>query len=415
MLEKLKKDVCSFVDGLAPELLRVSHQIHENPELAFEETESAKVLIEATQAAGLETQSEAFGLPTAFAAAFGKDSGKEVVIISEYDALPGIGHACGHNIIASAGLGATLALAKLGAALPGRVRYLGTPAEEAGGGKELMAQAGAFDKADAAMMVHPAGVDIRSVPSLCIYEVQAIYHGKNAHASAFPWAGINALDGVITAYQSIAQLRQHIKPNERVHGIITDGGQAPNIVPDRAAGNFYIRAARAENLFKLRDKVVACFEAGALSSGARLELIWGDVVYLDIKHNDALGLAYEDNATALGLKMLDPQKIGTSYISTDMGNVSYRLPSIHPMIAVAPPSISIHHPDFARYAAQPEGDRAVITGAKALAMTALDFMMNENLQKQAAQGFAEQTQNASSVLASIKEKPASTSSCGHKH
>lgn len=412
MSAALKKQVCDIVDGLSADLLHTSHAIHENPELAFEEKEAAALLVGESKKAGLEVQSEAFGLPTAYAAQFGT-GGKEVAILSEYDALPGIGHACGHNIIAAAGLGAALALAKLGSALPGRVRYLGTPAEEAGGGKELMAQHGAFDKADAAMMIHPAGLNLRTIPSLCIYEVEVIYHGKNAHASASPWKGINALDGVVTAYQAIAQLRQHIRPNERVHGIITEGGQAPNIVPDRAAANFYIRAANASALFELRDKVVACFAAGAAASGARAELVWGNVVYLDVKHNDALSHAFADNAGELGLSMADPADFPSSYISTDMGNVSYRLPSIHPMLAVAPPHISIHHPDFARYAAQAEGDKAVIAGAKTLAMTALDFMLDEKLQAQTAEGFAAQSKNAKKILEEIKQKP--SSSCGHTH
>ncbi len=405
----LKDKVCKAIDDLAPVLLAASHAIHERPELAFEEKHAAALLAKSVEDAGLAVQREAFSLSTAYAASFGEGA-HEVAILSEYDALPGIGHACGHNIIATAGLGAALGLAKLGRQLPGRVRYLGTPAEEQGGGKELMARVGAFDKVDMAMMVHPAGVDTRTVPSLCVSEVELVYHGKTAHAAAMPHLGINALDGVISAYQAVAQLRQHIQSNERIHGIITDGGAAPNIVPDRAAAEFYIRAGTAEGLFKLRDRTIACFEAGAQSSGARLELNWGRVIYLDVRHNQPLARAYEKNAAAAGRAMFPAEKLPSgSFISTDMGNVSYRVPSIHPLIAVAPPHVSIHNPEFARYAASQAGDRAVIDGAKAMAMTTLDFMLDEKLRVEVKKDFEQQTQNAAQILEEIKNP------CPHGH
>ncbi len=407
MSTDLKNKVCKAIDDLAPVLLAASHDIHQNPELAFEEQHAAALLAREVENAGLPVQREAFSLSTAYASSFG-DGQHEVAILSEYDALPGIGHACGHNVIATAGLGAALALAKLGAQLPGRVRYLGTPAEEQGGGKELMARAGAFDKGvidkvDMAMMVHPAGIDTRTVPSLCISEVELIYHGKTAHAAAMPHLGINALDGVITAYQAVAQLRQHIQTNERIHGIITDGGAAPNIVPGRAAAEFYIRAGKAEDLFKLRERVVACFEAGAQSSGAKLELNWGKVIYLDVRHNQPLARAYEKNAIACGRAMFPAEKLpAASFISTDMGNVSYRVPSIHPLIAVAPPHVSIHNPEFTHYAASQTGDQAVLDGAKAMAMTALDFFSDEKLRQEVKKDFEQQTQNAAQILDDIK-------------
>ena len=409
MAEDLKAQVCKAIDDLAPILLAASHNIHEHPELAFEEEHAAAVLAQLIEDAGLSVQREAFSLSTAYAASFGEGE-CEIAILSEYDALPGIGHACGHNIIAAAGLGAALGLAKLGHRLPGRVRYLGTPAEEQGGGKELMARAGAFDKVDMAMMVHPAGIDTRTVPSLCVSEVELVYHGLTAHAAAMPHLGINALDGVISAYQAVAQLRQHIRANERIHGIITDGGAAPNIVPDRAAAEFYIRAGRAEDLFKLRERVIGCFEAGAQSSGAKLELNWGRVIYLDVLHNQPLARAYEKNAIEAGREMFPADKLpSASFISTDMGNVSYRVPSIHPLIAVAPPHVSIHNPEFTHYAASPTGDKAVLDGAKAMAMTALDFMSDETLRADVKKDFAQQTQNAAQILDDIKNP------CPHEH
>ena len=214
-------------------------------------------------------------------------------LLSEYDALPGIGHACGHNIIATAGLGAALGLSKLGDKLTGRVRYMGTPAEERGGGKEVMAQHGAFDGVDASMMVHPAGFDMVTMPCIALAEVEVVYHGRAAHASAMPFRGLNALDALVTAYQSIAQLRQHIQQTERIHGIIVEGGLAPNIVPERARGRFYVRARDGVELAALKKRVQACFEAGALATGTRLEARWGRVDCLDLKTNWPLAHAYE--------------------------------------------------------------------------------------------------------------------------
>ncbi|HEX4533481.1 MAG TPA: M20/M25/M40 family metallo-hydrolase, partial [Rhizomicrobium sp.] len=222
--EALKKEVGSAIDAMRAELLALSHAIHGEPELALEEYKSAARLESAVESFDIPVQKGAFSLETAYVSEFGKDGGPTIAILSEYDALPGVGHACGHNIIATAGLGAAMALAKLGAKLPGRVRYLGTPAEERLGGKELMAREGAFDGTDAAMMIHPSNVDLITMPCIAISEVEVTYHGRAAHASAMPYRGLNALDAVVTAYQSIAQLRQHIKGTDRIHGIITDGG-----------------------------------------------------------------------------------------------------------------------------------------------------------------------------------------------
>src|SRR3984957_16103358 len=232
-LESLKKDVGAIVDSMKAELLAASHGIHQEPELALQEFKAAKRLSDAVEKHNIKVEHGAFGLETAYAAEFG-DKGPTIAILSEYDALPGVGHACGHNIIATAGLGAGLALSKLGAKLPGRVRYLGTPGGERFGGREMMAREGAFEGVDAAMMVHPANLDLVSMPCIAISEVDVTYFGRAADASAMPYRGLNALDAVVSAYQSIAQLRQHIRQTERIHGIITDGGLAANIVPERA-------------------------------------------------------------------------------------------------------------------------------------------------------------------------------------
>lgn len=387
--EALKKQACATVDAMSDALISASHAIHAKPELAFQEHFAHELLTDRVVEAGLPVERGACGLDTAFVSTFG-DKGVEVGILSEYDALPGIGHACGHNIIATTGLGASLALAKLGAALPGRVRYLGTPAEEAGGGKEIMAQAGAFDGLDTAMMVHPAGINLVTMPSVAMNEVRVTFTGKAAHASAMPFAGINALDALVSAYQSIAQLRQHIRQNERIHGIFNEAGLAPNIVPDRAVGTFYVRAADGIALAELKTRVKNCFEAGALAAGCDVEIQWALGDYLEIKDCWPLAERYKANAESLGRSFFPLEKIPTTGAgSTDMGNVSHRVPSIHPMIACAPPHVVIHNPEFAKYAGSETGDAAVLDGAKALAMTAIDVMTDDQLLKDARDQFNE--------------------------
>jgi amidohydrolase len=268
------------------------------------------------------------------------------------------------------------------------VRLLGTPAEERGGGKELMARAGAFEGIDAALMVHPSGVDLVTMPCIAIAEVTATYHGRAAHAAAMPERGVNALDALVIGYQAIAALRQHIKVTERLHGIITDGGLAANIVPERAEGFFYARAANREELEALKPRVQACLESGAIATGAKLEAVWGDVDYLDLNTCWPLARAYQANAEKLGREFFPYDKLPAGVQgSTDMGNVSHRVPSIHPMIAAAPMHVTIHNPEFTHYAGSESGDRAALDGAKALAMTALDFMSDEALRAESQREF----------------------------
>jgi amidohydrolase len=415
-LETLKKDVAGAVDAMRPELLALSHAIHQEPELALEEFKAAARLTDAVAAHDLPVEREAFGLKTAYASEFGGESGPVIAVLSEYDALPGVGHACGHNIIATAGLGAALGLAKLGAKLPGRVRYLGTPAEERFGGKEIVARAGAFDGVDAAMMVHPASLDLISMPCIAISEVDVTYFGRAAHASAMPWRGLNALDAVVTAYQSIAQLRQHIRQTERIHGIVTEGGLAANIVPERAGCRFYVRAADMHELAALKARVEACFEAAALATGCTVETKWGTSDYLDLKTNAPMADAYARNITGLGRELTPVSEIPAGYAgSTDMGNVSHRVPSIHPMLAVAPRNVIIHNAEFARWAASERGDAAVIDGAKALAQTALDLMCDSVLLERTRADFAATAELSKGALARLSEPVPQSLPAVHAH
>ena len=385
MTNKIHESIKQRIDEVSEELISASHAIHANPELAFKEFFACETLTNALEHHDIKTEKAVYSLETSFEAKLNTDrEGPTVAILAEYDALPGIGHACGHNIIATSALGATLGLHAVAQELQGGVRLIGTPAEEKGGGKELMARSGAFEGIDAAMMIHPAGTNLASMPCICVAEVEVIYHGKSSHASAMPHKGINALDGLLLAYQAISNLRQHIRSTERIHGIITEGGSAPNIVPDRSAGQFYVRAADDKELAQLKPRVQSCFEAGAKGSGCEVEVNWANVDYLDLNTNWPLAELFQEHAESLGREFIpyeEAVKFGAG--STDMGNVSHRLPSIHPMLAVAPPNVVIHNPEFAKWAASEKGDAAVIDGAKALALTAADFLLSTELQDRA--------------------------------
>ncbi|MBX3024735.1 amidohydrolase [bacterium] len=371
-LAALKARASACIDAERAALVDLSSRIHAHPELCFEEQHAAAWLCDYLESRGLAVERGAYGLKTAFAARAGSGEPR-VAVLCEYDALPGIGHGCGHNVIAAAGAGAGAALAAVVAETGGSVVVLGTPAEEGGGGKVIMGREGAFADVAAAMMIHPASLELIGMNVLAIHAVEVEYRGRAAHAAAAPHAGVNALDGLVTAYQAIAQLRQHIRPSERIHGIITDGGQKPNIVPEHAAGLFYVRAANERRLERLKQRVHDCFRAGALASGAELCTHTHGEDYSDMWTNAALAAAYEANLVQLGRRVehAPPELISGS---TDMGNVSKLVPSIHPMVAIAPPQVALHTPEFATWAASERGQQGVIDGAKALALTAIDVL-----------------------------------------
>lgn len=388
-VEALKQAVCNRVDEIAAQLLAASHEIHAHPELNFEEHHAHEVLTNLLEAHGITPVRHAYGLATAFDATAGS-LGPVVAVLCEYDALPGLGHACGHNIIATAGLGAGLAAASVAEAAGGRLRILGTPAEEGGGGKVRMARAGAFDGIDAAMMVHPADADLLSIDSLAIQQLEVTFHGKAAHAAAAPWEGRNALDAAVLGYVNIAALRQHIRPNERVHGVFTRGGDKPNIVPAEAAMSWYVRSGTIATLQTLKERVLTCLVSAAAATGCTMEHEWVDNTYAEVIDNGPLVAAYVANASRLGRTVLDPLTSGRHVAgSTDMGNVSYLVPSIHPMIKAAPDGVPIHTVEFARAAVSDDGDRAVVDGAKAMAMTIVDLWTSPQLRALVAADFGQ--------------------------
>jgi amidohydrolase len=384
--EGAKAQVSAEVDRLSDVLIDASHQIHAKPELAFEEQHAHDLLTDLLEGEGLAVERGAYGLPTGFAARAGSGDGPTVAVLLEYDALPEIGHACGHNVIAAAGLGASLAAAKVVDELGGRLLVLGTPAEEGGGGKIFMADNGALDGVDAAMMVHPADADLTRITAIAVQQLKVRYHGKAAHAAAAPHKGINALDAAVLGYQGVAALRQHIRPDERVHGVFTDGGgERPNIVPEHAATYWYVRSPRLDTLAELKPRVLAALQAGADATGCTMDHQWIDPAYADMADSTPLLDAFSANSEALGRPLTVPSAVNAVVGSTDMGNVSYAVPAIHPVLQAAPSGVAIHTAAFAGHAAAELADQTVLHGAKAMAMTAVDLWTRPELLEAAQQ------------------------------
>ena len=374
---QVKAGVQRAVEEHAGQLLAISHRIHARPELAFRETYAAGVLAQALASAGFRVEYPAYGLETAFAARAGRGPGPHVLLCCEYDALPGLGHACGHNIIAAAGLGAGLALAPFVTRLGGRLTVLGTPAEEGGAGKELLARRGALRGVNAAMMVHPNAYETAYPRLLAAAQLRIELRGRAAHAGLFPERGVNALDALVLGYLGVAMLRQHLPPGDRVSGIVVSGGQAVNVIPDRTVGRWLLRAPHELRLRRLEERVLACARGGAAAAGARCSVDRSAPDYAELIANRPLAEAYTGNARRLGRRLLPPGMIPDNVVgSTDMGNIGRRVPAIHPMIAIAPWGVTPHTREFARAAVSAAASRAVLDGAKAMAMTAVDAWLD---------------------------------------
>lgn len=358
----------------SPALLALAHEIHAHPETAFEEFRAHAVLTDYLEGAGFDVTRSAYGLETAFRAEAVGGDGPTVAFICEYDALPEIGHACGHNIIAAAGVGAAVAAARSLGEAPGRIVVLGTPAEEGGGGKVFMIERGAFEDIDAAMMIHPAGRDLTHMDTVAIERTRVKYRGLAAHAAAAPQLGRNALDAAVLGYVNVAALRQHLDRQERVHGIITHGGTLPNIVPERSEAEWYMRSPSLDGLRSLVDRVESCLEAGATASGCVLEREPIGRVYHDMVNDAALLDLFVASAAEFGRTVAWPDEHTSVIGSTDMGNVSHVVPSIHPLLQVGPEDVALHTRAFADYASEPQADSAVIDGAAAMALCGLRWI-----------------------------------------
>ncbi|WP_241665827.1 M20 family metallopeptidase [Prescottella subtropica] len=359
------------VAAARPDLIGLSHTIHAAPELAFEEHRSSALLVEFLRGHGFDVHTGVADLPTAFDARYGSGD-LEIAVLAEYDALPEIGHACGHNIIAASAVGAGLALAPLADDLGITVRVIGTPAEETGGGKILMLERGVFDDVAAALMVHPGPFDIVGATSLALADLAITFTGREAHASAAPEFGRNAADAVTVAQVGLALLRQHLAPGQQMHGIVSDGGIAPNIVPARAEMLYYLRAQTAESLRELSVRAESCFAAGALATGCTHGIRTVSPMYAELRPDPWLADVYRDEIVDLGRTPVPVELEASRPLgSTDMGNVTHVVPGIHPVIGLDSRGAVTHQPEFASAAASASADEAVVDGAIALAHTVI--------------------------------------------
>jgi len=378
-IENLKLKAKDGVELQRQQLIQLSLNIHDNPELGFKEEKASAWLAGYLEDNEFHVERGIAGVATAFRATYGQGSPR-IALLAEYDALPKIGHGCGHNIIAASAVGAAVGSKPIIDRLGGNIVVLGTPGEEVFGGKIDMVQAGVFKEIDVAMIVHPGVRNVVTMQALACTGVEAEFFGQPAHASAEPHKGVNALEAMILAFTSINSLRQHIKEEARIHGIITDGGEAPNIVPAHSAAEFYVRAPDNEYLDELKSKVSNCLLGASTASGARLEYHWDDIAFDSMKNNETLAELFKQNLESLGrhVEAFNPE-FGLG--STDMGNVSQVAPSIHPTIAIASPEVLGHTPEFAAAAASEAGHEGLMDAAKALAMTVADILQPGMLDK----------------------------------
>jgi amidohydrolase len=372
-MDALKRRVGQAVDRLGDELTALSLAIHAHPELAFEETRACGWLAGFLSARGFRVETGVGGVGTAFRASLETGPGPTLAILCEYDALPEIGHACGHNVIAAAGAGAGAALMAAREALPaGRILVIGTPAEEKGGGKGRLVEAGLFDDVDAAMMIHGFDRTRLHQDLLGVARVTFEWAGRAAHASVDPWQGANALDACVATFNSVAMLRQQTRPDCRIHGVVAEGGAAANVIPERAVADFNVRAPSLEAMWALHRRVVEAAEGAAAATATRLTVTRHGDVYEPLRRNQALLDVFARNLGPAGLTEgpAAPDRVASS----DVGNVSQVTPTIHAWVAIAPLGTAIHTREFAAAAAAPPARVGVLAGARLMAMSAVELL-----------------------------------------
>ena len=381
--EELKLVARKAIESSRQELFELSDAIWKKPELLYEEFAAHDLLTAFLEKKGFSVERSYTGIKTAFRATYG--SGRpNVCVISEYDALPEIGHACGHNLIAeagvAAGLGLKAALSAAGAAglKKGRVTVLGTPAEEGGGGKIRLIDNGAFQDVDVAMMIHPSTFMCLYPGYLSVEELDVTYTGKASHAAAFPWEGINALDAVVCAYNSISVLRQQMRPSWRVHGVVVEGGVKANIIPERAVFNCMVRAPNRAELKQLREKVMACFQSAAQATGCEVQVKQVSAAYENLLTNKRLAKCYGDNLAQLGVDV-NWSESPTGHGATDMGNVSHVVPSIHPKYPIGSGKEFPHSKPFAGVANVQESHSTTLVFASGMACAGVDMLVDAKI------------------------------------
>jgi len=369
---ELKASVIREIDTRRHQLSELCLKIHSNPELGFHEIKASGWLTQYLEESGFSVERGICDLPTAFKGTYGKRK-PAIAILAEYDSLPDLGHACGHNLIATCAVAAGVASRLVVDQCEGSLMVIGTPAEELYGGKAIMAERGAFNNLDIAMIVHPGTHSTAITHALACQNLDVEFFGQAAHAAARPEAGINALDAMLQSFTAINSLRQHIKSTARIHGIITHGGDAANVVPAHSAGSFIVRAEEDAYLEELKQKVLNCFLGAATATGAQLEYKWDSVRYNPMRNNLTLAGLFARNMKSLGrtVSLSDPEG---AFGSTDMGNVSQLVPSIHPTIAITRKEVSIHTSQFAKVAASESAINRILEAAKAVAMTVTDLL-----------------------------------------
>ncbi|XP_028392621.1 peptidase M20 domain-containing protein 2-like [Dendronephthya gigantea] len=399
-VSKLRGVACKTIDDTSAELNNISQEIWKHPQQNFEEVFAHNLLTTFLKERGFEVTPKVAGLETAFRAEYNGDmKSPRVGIICEYDALPEIDHACGHNLIAEAGIAAALGIkAAIEASnnTLGSLVVFGTPAEEGGGGKIFMIDEGCFDDVDFCMMVHPTAFDSATPLVLACQHMRIRYHGHAAHAAAFPWEGVNALDAGVACYTSLSMLRQQMKPTWRVHGVFKDGGVKPNIIPDTSVLKYYFRAPDNEELVDLMAKAKGCWEGAASATGCTVEVEChgygkNNVNYAAMKHNQVLAKLYQKYAESLGVKFLPEGEAENALLgSTDMGNVSLVKPSIHPAFTINSPAV-IHTHEFKDAASKPEAQAKVLIAGKSMAMTSIDVLADTQLLKSVVEEFEQKS------------------------
>ena len=384
------------IQAIAAEAVELSHRVHDEPEIAFQERRASAWTAELLERHGFAVERATGGLETAISATWrGSRPGPVIAFLGEYDALPEVGHGCGHNLMCSSSAAAAIAAARaLDRDFPGELRFIGTPAEEAGNGKVHLIAAGVFRDVDVALQIHPSDRTSVEIECLALTDIGVEFHGVTAHASADPWLGTNALDALVTLYNSVSQWRQHLRPGERVHGIITHGGAAPNIVPDETAGRFYVRTPIDGNLDGMISRFHAMADAAAAATGCTVTYVESPTNRCrTMLNNPTLVTLFRGHLQQAGLTDGPPDP---NTGSTDMANVSHEVPTIHPMIAIAPQGTPGHSREFSDYARGPNGDAALVVSARALAATAVDLIRDPALVESAWRDFR-----------TIKEQPVS--------
>ncbi|MGD6843274.1 M20 family metallopeptidase [Bacillus infantis] len=376
----MKRVIQNEIEKNKQEFINISMYIGENPELGHEEFKSSAILIETLEKHGFSVEKGTCGLPTAFRAVYDSGiAGAAIGLMAEYDALPEVGHACGHNLIGTMAIAAGIGLSKAVGETGGKVIVYGTPAEETKGGKVTMAENGIFDELDVAMMVHPLSKYLKSGRSLAMDAIQFEFFGKSAHAAASPEKGINALDAVLQTFNSINALRQHINSDARIHGIIPEGGKAANVVPDYASAQFYVRASSRSYVNELVEKVKACAQGAALQTGAEMKASFYEFSYDDMQTNQQLSDAFTKELIGLGIDPGEIHEDRDGSGSLDMGNVSQAVPSIHPYIKICNEDFACHTHEFREAAMSSQAQEAMILGAKAMALTGYEILASEEL------------------------------------